>query len=104
MTLPLRADGATNAGKGMIEKAERGVRRRQLRRATNACAIELIDALRPEVEMKRVLPLFELQTERSKNDGKPEGHFERHVKSAARLPRSDRRRSGHVSGQHLNET
>jgi len=104
MTLPLRADGATNAGKGMIEKAERGVRRGRLREAEHACAIALTDALRPGEEKKRVLPLFELQAERSKNDGKPEGHFKRHVKSAARQPCSDRRRSGHHSGRHLNES
>ena len=88
----------------MIEKAERRVRRGRLREAKNACAIELIDVLRPDEEMKRVLPLFELQTERSKNDGKPEGHFKRHVKSAAGLPCSGGRRSGHHSGRHLSES
>jgi hypothetical protein len=65
----------------------------------------LTDAWRPDEEVKQIPRLLELQAECGKNDGKPEERIERHVENAARLlPCSERRRSAHVSRQHLSES
>jgi hypothetical protein len=50
-----------------------------------------------------MLPLFELQAEHGKYDGKPGRYIERHVRNAAILLCIERR-SGHLKGEHLSES